>query len=127
MNVVADISGLISEDEDTDQVVPPTINATAPESQGRQETLSPTPNVQNTVRSSIELTVKDLTVSKQRLCDKCGEIDFQLGNQTDWSQPHPRLRNDLCELIPLLFETVLNTEGFPNLYLYILYNIYTKQ
>ena len=81
--------------------------------------MSPTPQVSNNVRSAIELTVKDLEPSEQRLCDKCGEVDFQLSTHTDWNQPHPGLRNDLSELIPVLFETGFNTEGFPNLEKYL--------
>ena len=81
-NVVADVSGLISEDEDTTQVVPMTVNADPPEPTGRKETLSPTPQVSNNVRSAIELTVKDLEPSEQCLCDKCGEVDFQLSTHT---------------------------------------------
>ena len=51
---VADVSGLISEDEDTTQVVPTTVNADPPETTGRKETLSPTTQVSNNVRSAIE-------------------------------------------------------------------------
>ena len=76
-NVAVDISGLLTEDEEPDQVIPPTIYPSPPESQGRKETLSPTPNRNNTVRSAIELAVTDLQPSEQRLCDKCGEVDFQ--------------------------------------------------
>ena len=93
------------------------------ESQGRKETLSPTPNRQNTVRSAIELAVTDLHASEQRLCDKCGEVDFQLSNHRDWNEPHRGLRSDLCELIPQLFETGFNTDGFPNLERYLLANV----
>ena len=119
-NVAADISGLLTEDEDFDQVVPPTIYPPALESQGRNEILSPTPHIDNTVCSAIELTVRDLQPSEQCICDKCGEVDFQLGNHTDWKEPHRGLRNDLCELIPQLFETAFNTDGFPNLERYLL-------
>ena len=112
--------GLLTEDEDFDQVVPPTIYPPALESQGRTEILSPTPHINNTVRSAIELTVSNLQPSEQRICDKCGEVDFQLGNHTDWKEPHRDLRNDLCELIPQLFETAFNTDGFPNLERYLL-------
>ena len=119
-NVAADISGLLTEDEGPDQVVPPTIYPAPLESQGRKETLSPTPNRPNTVRSAIELAVTDLEASEQRLCDKCGEVDFQLSNHDDWKEPHRGLRNDLCELIPQLFETGFNTDGFPNLERYLL-------
>ena len=118
-NIVADVSGLISEDEDTTQVVPTTVNADPPEPTGRKEILSPTPQVSNSVLSAIELTVKDLEPSEQHLCDKCGEVDFQLSTHTDWNQPHPGLRNNLSELIPVLFETGFNTEGFPNLEKYL--------
>ena len=122
-NVVADVSGLISEDEDTTQVVPNTVNADSPEPTGRKEILSPAPQVSNNVCSAIELTVKDLEPSEQRLCDKCGEVDFQLSTHTDWNQPHPGLHNNLSELIPVLFETGFNyiPRVFPTLK-----NIYVK-
>ena len=55
-----------------------------PDLTGRQETLSPTPQVPQTVRSAIELTVKDFKPSEQRIIDKCGEVDFQLSNHRDW-------------------------------------------
>ena len=88
-NVAADISGLLTEDEgDLDQVVPPTIYLQPLETQGRTETLSPTPNRNNTVRSAIELTVNDLQPSEQRICDKCGKVDFQLSTHKDWNEPH---------------------------------------
>ena len=58
-NVAADISGLLTEDEEPDQVVPPTIYPPPLESQGRKETLSPTQNRESTVRSAIELAVED--------------------------------------------------------------------
>ena len=119
-NVAADISGLLTEDEDSDQVVPPTIYPPPLESQGRKEILSPTPNRENTVRSPIELTVDDLQPSEQRICNKCGEVDFQLSTHNDWNQPHRGLRNDLCELIPQLFAVGFNTDGFPNLERYLL-------
>ena len=64
-------------------MVPTTVNADPLEPTGRKETLSPTPQVSNNVRSAIELTVKDLEPSEQRLCDKCGEVDFQLSTHTD--------------------------------------------
>ena len=68
----------------------------------------------------IELTVKDLKPSEQRIIDKCGEVDFQLSNHQDWSQPNSRLRQDICDLLPILYQSGFNTEGFPNLedYLY---------
>ena len=48
---------LLTEDEETgDQDVPPTALSTTPDLTGRQETLSPTPQVPQTVRSAIELT-----------------------------------------------------------------------
>ena len=80
---------LLTEDEETgDQAVPPTVTPITPDLKGRQETLSPTPHVPQTVRSAIELTVKDLEPSEQRIIDKCGEVDFQLSNHRDWSQPN---------------------------------------
>ena len=59
-----------------------------PDVKGRQETLSPTPQVPQTVRSAIELTVKDFEPSDQCIIDKCGEVDFQLSNHRDWQQPN---------------------------------------
>ena len=112
---------LFTEDEETeDDDVPPTKTTVTPEVKHRQETLSPTPQVSQTVRSAIEVTVKDFKPSEQRIVDKCGEVDFQLSNHRDWQQPNPRLRQDICDLLPLLFQSGFNTEGFPNLedYLY---------
>ena len=112
---------LLTEDEETgDQHVPPTETPVTPDVKGRQETLSPTPQVPQTVRSAIELTVKDFEPSEQRIVDKCGEVDFQLSNHRDWNQPNSRLRQDICDLLPILYQTGFNTEGFPNLedYLY---------
>ena len=111
----------LTEDEDTgDQAVPPTVTHTTPNLKGRQETLSPTPQVPQTVQSAIELTVKDFEPSEQRIIDKCGEVGFQLSNHRDWNQPNSRLRQDICDLLPLLYQSGFNTEGFPNLedYLY---------
>ena len=112
---------LLTDDEETgDRAVPPTITQTTPDLKGRQETLSPTPRVPQSVWSAIELTVKDLEPSEQRITDKCGEVNFQLGNHRDWSQPNPRLHQDICDLLPILYQSGFNTEGFPNLedYLY---------
>ena len=112
---------LLTEDEETgDQTVPPTVTPTTLDLKGRQETLSPTPQVPQTVRSAIELTVKDLEPSEQCIIDKCGEVDFQLSNHRDWSQPNPQLHQDICDLLPILYQSGFNTEGFPNLedYLY---------
>ena len=112
---------LLTEDEETgDQAVPPTVPQTIPDLKGRQETLSPTPRVPQSVWSAIELTVKDLELSEQRITDKCGEVDFQLSNHRDWSQPNPQLHQDICDLLPILYQSGFNTEGFPNLeeYLY---------
>ena len=112
---------LLTEDEETgDQAVPPTVVPTTPDLKGRRETLSPTPQVPQSVRSAIELTVKDLEPSEQRITDKCGEVDFQLSNHRDWNQPNPRLHQDICDLLPILYQSGFNTEGFPNLeeYLY---------
>ena len=73
---------LLTEDEETaDQNVPPTEIPITPDVKGRQETLSPTPQVSQTVWSAIEVTVKDFEPSEQRIIDKCGEVDFQLSNQ----------------------------------------------
>ena len=81
---------LFTEDEETeDDDVPPTETTVTPEVKGRQETLSPTPQVSQTVRSAIEVTVKDFEPSEQRIVDKCGEVDFQLSSHRDWQQPNP--------------------------------------
>ena len=112
---------LFTEDEETeDDEVPPTETTVTPEVKGRQEILSHTPQVSQTVRSAIEVTVKDFEPSEQRIVDKCGEVDFQLSSHRDWQQPNPRLRQDICDLLPLLYQSGFNTEGFPNLedYLY---------
>ena len=112
---------LFTEDEETeDDDVPPVETTVTPEVKGRQETLSPTPQVSQTVRSAIEVTVKDFEPSEQRIVDKCGEVDFQLSSHRDWQQPNLRLRQDICDLLPLLYQSGFNTEGFPNLedYLY---------
>ena len=112
---------IFTEDEDTgDDDVPPTTTTVTPELKGRQETLSPTPLVSQTVRSAIEVTAKDFEPSEQRIVDKCGEVDFQLSKHRDWQQPNTRLRQDICDLLPLLYQSGFNTEGSPNLedYLY---------
>ena len=114
-------SDLFTEDEETeDDDVPPTETTAMPELKGRKETLSPTPQVSQTVRSAIEVSVKDFEPSEQRIVDKCGEVDFQLSSHRDWQQPNPRLCQDICDLLPLLYQSGFNTEGFPNLedYLY---------
>ena len=80
---------LLTDDEETGHhAVSPTATSNIPSLKGRQETLSPTPQVPQTVRSAIELTVKDFEPSEQRIIDKCGEVDFQLSNHRDWSQPN---------------------------------------
>ena len=72
---------LLTEDEETaDQTVPPTETTVTPDIKGRQETLSPTSHVSQTVRSAIEVTVKDFEPSEQTIIDKCGEVDLQLSN-----------------------------------------------
>ena len=120
-NIAIDFTNLLTEDEEenTQQVIQP-IPATLPlEQQGRPEILSPTPNIINTVRSAIELTVKDLEPSEQCISNKCCEVDFQLSNHTDRNEPHPGLRNDLCDLIPILFQTGFNTNSYPHLEKYL--------
>ena len=79
-NVAVPISDdLLTEDEEPgDQAVSPTVSPTTPDLKGRQEILSPTPQVPQTVWSAIELTVNDLEPSEQRIIDKCGEVDSQL-------------------------------------------------
>ena len=112
---------LLTEDEETgDDDVPPTATNVKPDVKGRQETLSPTPQVAQTVWSAIELAIKDFEPSEQRIIDKCGEVHFHLSNHRDWQQPNSRLRQDICDLLPLLYQSGFNTEGFPTLedYLY---------
>ena len=112
---------LLTEDEDTgDQAMPPTVTPTSPDQKGRQETLSPIPHILESVWSAIEITVNDFKLSEQHIIDKCGEVDFQLSTHRDWSKPNSRLRKDICDLLPILYQSGFNTEGFPNLedYLY---------
>ena len=112
---------LLTEDEETgDDDVLPIETTVKPDVKGRQETLSPTPQISQTVRSAIELAVKDFEPSEQHIIDKCGEVDFQLSNHHDWQQPNSRLRQVICDLLPLLYQSGFNTEGFPTLedYLY---------
>ena len=105
---------LLTEDEETgDDDVPPTETTVTPDVKGRQETLSPTPQVSQTVWSAIELAVKDFEPSEQCIIDKCGEVDFQQSNHRDWQQPNSQLRQDICDLLPLLYQSGFNTEGFP--------------
>ena len=103
---------LLTEDEETgDQNVPPTETSVTPDIKSSQETLSPTPQVLQTVRSAIELSVKDFDPSEQRIIDKCGEVDFQLSNHRDWNQPNSQLHQDICDLLPILYQSGFNTEG----------------
>ena len=96
---------LLTEDEETgDQHGPLTETPVTPDIKGRQETLSPTPQVSQTVRSAIELTVKDFEPSEQCIIDKCSEVDFQLSNHRDWNQPNSRLRQDISDLLPILYQ-----------------------
>ena len=88
---------MTEDEEQGNDDVPPTETTATPDVKGRQETLSPTPQVLQTVRSAIELTVKDFELSEQHIIDKCGEVDFQLTNHRDWQQPNSRLRQDICD------------------------------
>ena len=107
---------LLTEDEETEEEhVPLTETPVTPDIKGRQETLFPTPQVPQTVQSAIELTVKDFEQSEQCIIDKCSEVDFQLSNHRDWNQPNSRLRQDISDLLPILYQLGFNTEGFPNL------------
>ena len=107
---------LLTEDEETrDQHVPLTETPVTLDIKGRQETLSPTPQVSQTVRSAIELTVKDFELSEQCIIDKCSEVDFQLSNHRDWNQPNMQLHQDSSDLLPILYQLGFNTEGFSNL------------
>ena len=112
-------ASLITENEETgDQVVPLAVGAQTAE-QGRRETLSPTPHNTQTIKSKIELTLNDLETSNQRSTDKCAEIDLQLSTHIDWNQPNYRLRNNFCDVIPLLYRVGYNTDGFPSLEKYL--------
>ena len=75
---------MITEDEDTgDQVVPLAVGVQAAE-QGRRETLSPTPQNTQSIRSVIELTVNYLEPSDQCLTDQLQVqiyIAFQVQNR----------------------------------------------
>ena len=126
-NIAVPISDdLLTEDEEAgDQQIPLTEAPATQDIKGRQETLSPTPNVTQTVWSAIELTVKDFDPSEQRIIDKCGEVDFQLSNHRDWTQPNSRLRQDICDLLPILYQSGFNTEGFPNLEDYLFQTVST--
>ena len=42
-------------------------------------------------------------------------MDFQLSNHRDWNQSNSRLHQDICDLLPILYQSGFNTEGFPNL------------
>ena len=46
-------------------------------------------------------------------------MDLQLSNHQDWSQLNHQLSQDICNLIPLLFQLGFNTEGFANLEKYL--------
>ena len=114
-------NNLFTEEElSGDEDAPPTEQTVTPDVKGRQETLSPTPQIPQTVRSAIELTVKDFEPSEQRIIDKCGEVDLQLSDHRDSQQPNPQLCQDICDLLPILYQSGFNTEGFPTLedYLY---------
>ena len=79
---------MTEDEEQGNNDVPPTETTATPDVKGRQEILSPTPQVSQTVQSVIELTVKDFEPSEQHIIDKCGEVDFQLSNHRDWQQPN---------------------------------------
>ena len=117
---------LLAEDEETEEEHGPlTETPVTSDIKGRQETLSPTPQVPQTVRSAIELSVKDFEPSEQRIIDKCSEVDFQLSNHRDWNQPNSRLRQDISDLLPILYQLGFNTEGFPNLEDYLFQTVGT--
>ena len=82
---------LFTEDEDDNQIVPPSLN-----NPGRTQTLSPTPNLVSSVKSAIELTARDLT-----------------------PQHNKQVCEELVTLIPILYQTTFNTEGFPSLEKYL--------
>ena len=68
---------LFREDEETgDDDVPPTETIVTPGVKGRQDTLSPTPQVSQTVRSAIELTVKILNLQSSVLLISVVKLTF---------------------------------------------------
>ena len=105
---------LFTKDEDEDQIVPPSLN-----NPGRKETFSPTPNIVNTVRSAIEVTVNDLQPRDEPLIAKCGEVDLLLCTNVTGPHHNRQLREELVMLIPILYQTAVNTEGFPSLEKYL--------
>ena len=117
---------LLTEDEETEEEHGPlTETPVKSDIKGRQETLSPTPQVPQTVRSAIELSVKDFEPSEQCIIDKCSEVDFQLSNHRDWNQPNSRLCQDISDLLPILYQLGFNTKGFPNLEDYLFQTVST--
>ena len=104
----------ISEKIKTDQTVPALLN-----NPGRAEILSPTFNVTNIVRSAIELTSQDLQSTDEPLITKCGEVDLLLSTNTTGPHRNSQLREELVALIPILYQTTFNTEGFPALEKYL--------
>ena len=93
--VVATNEGLFTDNEDKeeDQVVPPPLGDRTFE-QGRPETLSPTPQNTQSVRSAIELTAHDLTPSQQSITDKCVEVEFTIeyASRLDVTKPAVKKR-----------------------------------
>ena len=75
--------------------------------------------VQQSVQSAIELTVKDLEPSEQSITDICGEVDFQLSNHRDWSQPNFDYDKIYAIFLPILYQSAFDTGGFPNLEKYL--------
>ena len=113
---VPTFDGLLTDnDEDGNQVAPPPLGD-VPTEQGRPETLSPTPQITQSVCSAIGVTIKDL---EQGIADKCAEVDLQLSTHRDWSQPNYRLCQDICDLLPTLYQVGFNTECFLNLEKYL--------
>ena len=105
---------LFTEDEDEDKTVPSSLN-----NPGRTQTLSPTPNLVNTVRSAIELTASDFQPQDQPLLNKCAEVDLLLSTNVTGPQHNRQVREELVTLIPILYQTAFNTEGFPILEKYL--------
>ena len=105
---------LFTEDENDDKTVLTSLN-----NPGRNETLSPTPNVVNKVRSAIQLTANDLQSSNQPILAKCGEVDFLLSTNATGPNHNAQLREELVMLILILYQTAFNTAGFPSLEKYL--------
>ena len=86
---------LLTEDEETgDETVPPTVAPTSPDPKGRQETLSPTPHVPQSVWSAIELTAKDLEQQVNRDFDHLSNSNWKYTTAQEQLYPDPHYLKD---------------------------------